>query len=260
MTIKAIIFDVDGTLAETEEMHRRAFNETFKEFGLDWYWDRTLYGELFQVTGGKERIGHYATNWRLQDKSLCPSHVTDLYLAKTARYTALVSAESIDLRPGAERLIREACALGVRLAIATSTSMPNVISLLTTTLGAAGLDLFDVITVGEMVNRKKPAPEVYQLTLKRLSLPASACIAIEDSSNGVMAARRCGIPVLATLSTYTRIEDLRYAFAVLSNLGEPDAPFWHSSGAGAGETHVTIDSLNRWQPGSAQREAHAMAY
>jgi len=256
MTIKALIFDVDGTLAETEEVHRRAFNETFEAFGLDWHWGRTLYGQLFQVTGGKERIRHYATNWRSHDSPMVPSRITDLYLAKTARYTELVSSGGIDLRPGVDRLVREARVSGIRLAIATSTSMLNVKSLLDVTMEADGTHFFDVITVGEMVIRKKPAPEVYQLALEQLNLPAKACLAIEDSYNGVMAARRCGIPVLATTSTYTCNEDLRYALAVLSDLGEPDAPFCHFGGSGAGETHVTIDALNRWHSGSVRHEAH----
>jgi HAD superfamily hydrolase (TIGR01509 family) len=250
MTIKALIFDVDGTLAETEEVHRQAFNETFEAFGLDWHWDRTLYSELFQVTGGKERIRHYATYGRSHDNPVTPSRIIDLYLAKTARYTELVSAGVVDLRPGVERLIKEARILGVRLAIATSTSMTNVTSLLAVTLKPDGTQLFDVIAAGEMVTQKKPAPEIYQLVLERLDLPASVCIAIEDSYNGVMAARRCGIPVLATTSAYTCDEDLSYALAVLSDLGEPDAPFRHFGGLGAGETHVTIDALNRWHSGS----------
>jgi HAD superfamily hydrolase (TIGR01509 family) len=251
MTMEAVIFDVDGTLAETEEIHRRAFNEAFAASGLDWHWDRSLYADLLQVTGGKERIRHYATNhpaegW-IRDEPSASSRIAELHRAKTARYTALVEADGIGLRPGVGRLVRQARAEGVRLAVATTSSLPNVMSLLAMTLGADGPGLFDVIAAGDMAARKKPAPDIYALALDRLGLPAHACVAIEDSFNGVMAARRAGLPVLATTSTYTRLEDLRYAFAILSDLGEPDAPFRHLGGAGAGETCVTTDILDRWR-------------
>ena len=108
-----------------------------------------------------------------------------------------------------------------------------------------------MIAAGDMVAAKKPAPDVYLLALEGLGLPADACLAIEDSYNGVMAARRAGITTLATTSDYTRLEDLRYAFGVLSDLGEPDAPFLHFSGVGAGESHVTVDLLQRWCHGRA---------
>ena len=251
MTFQALIFDVDGTLAETEEAHRRAFNETFGDFGLDWHWSRAVYADLLKITGGKERIRHFISHYRPDDAERVRDIVGQLHQEKTARYVRNMGGGGVRLRPGVERLIREAAAAGMRLAIATTTSLPNVKILLDEALGAGATGLFEVIAAGDMVAAKKPAPDVYLLALERLGLPAEACLAIEDSYNGVMAARRAGITTLATTSDYTRLEDLRYAFGVLSDLGEPDAPFLHFSGVGAGESHVTVDLLQRWCHGRA---------
>jgi HAD superfamily hydrolase (TIGR01509 family) len=251
MTFQALIFDVDGTLAETEEAHRRAFNETFGDFGLDWHWSRAVYADLLKITGGKERIRHFIAHYRPDDAERVRDIVGQLHQEKTARYVRNMGGGGVRLRPGVERLIREAAAAGMRLAIATTTSLPNVKILLDEALGAGGTGLFEVIAAGDMVAAKKPAPDVYLLALERLGLPADACLAIEDSYNGVMSARRAGITTLATTSDYTRLEDLRYAFGVLSDLGEPDAPFLHFSGVGAGESHVTVDLLQRWCHGRA---------
>ncbi|UEM07067.1 HAD family hydrolase (plasmid) [Skermanella rosea] len=246
MTLQAIIFDVDGTLAETEEEHRRAFNETFGSFGLDWHWDRRLYAELLRVTGGKERIRDYVSRHRPAEAGRVEPIVGEIHRAKTDRYVSNLAADGIALRPGVARLIREAADAGLRLAIATTTSLPNVKILLKQALGPDALGLFEVIAAGDMVEAKKPAPDVYLLALDRLGLPGQACVAIEDSYNGVMAARRAGIPTLATTSDYTRFEDLRYAMGVLSDLGEPDAPFLHLGGIGAGERCVTVEMLRRY--------------
>ncbi|EWY39071.1 CbbY [Skermanella stibiiresistens SB22] len=246
MTLRAIIFDVDGTLAETEEEHRRAFNETFGHFGLDWRWDRKLYAELLKVTGGKERIRDYVARHRPSCEGRVGPIVKAMHEAKTERYVANLGGGGIKLRPGVARLIREAKAAGLRLAVATTTSLPNVRILLTETLGPDALDLFEVIAAGDMVAAKKPAPDVYLLALDRLGLPAADCVAIEDSYNGVMSARRAGIAVLATSSEYTRFDDLRHAQGVVSDLGEPDAPYLHLGGVGSSHTHVTVDMLRRY--------------
>lgn len=258
MELKALIFDVDGTLAETEEVHRRAFNDTFAAFGLDWHWDRALYGDLLSVAGGKERLRYYIENW--QSGRADAIHVAEIHAAKTARYTSLVEAGEIALRPGVERLIHEAMHHDVALAIATTTSMPNVEALLTSTLGFRGLDLFAVVAAGDSVARKKPAADIYERALEHLGLPPWCCVAIEDSFNGVMAARCAGIPALATTSAYTRYDDLRYAFAVLSDLGEPHTPYLHISGAGAEESYVSIEVLRRWGAELLREQSEGAAY
>jgi beta-phosphoglucomutase-like phosphatase (HAD superfamily) len=206
--ISSVIFDVDGTLAETEEYHRRAFNEAFDEAGLDWRWDEPLYRKLLKVTGGKERILHYidilAPSPRLEAGKL----LLELHVRKTEIYTGYVEAGAIPLRAGVGSFIEAAAGRGLSFGIATTTSMPNVATLLESAFGPAWRKLFPVVAAGDMVARKKPAPDVYHLALKMLRRPAADCVAIEDSRNGVLSACAAGIRVIAVRSAYTSDDDL----------------------------------------------------
>src|SRR5271170_5298861 len=103
MPLQGLIFDVDGTLAETEEVHRQAFNEAFAAFGLPWKWERQLYKELLQVTGGKERILHFLTNWHAPDLTSLREKIPKIYDFKTKRYTAMILAGAVELKPGVAR-------------------------------------------------------------------------------------------------------------------------------------------------------------
>lgn len=202
MNKQALIFDVDGTLAETEEAHRLAFNQTFAEFGLDWVWDQTLYGKLLKVSGGKERIRAY-----VQDQHpdmLVPGldlRVATLHQRKTALYTQAVATGEIPLRPGIARLIAEARDSGLRLAIATTTTRANVLALMQGT--GLSPDWFETMACSDDAPIKKPDPQAYLLVLERLKLPPAACLAIEDSANGIRAARAAGLDVVMTPSAYT---------------------------------------------------------
>lgn len=246
MEIQALLFDVDGTLADTEEAHRHAFNEAFVRVGLDWHWDQALYRELLKVAGGKERILSYAARYRPDDEMFVAERLRDVHGFKTESYTALVAVGAVTLRPGVARLIAEARSAGLKLGIATTTSLPNVIALLRSTLRRSPDDLFDVIAAGDMVARKKPWPDIYKLALGELGLPASSCIAFEDSRNGVLAARRAGLATVVTPSTYTSDEDFDDVLCVLSDFGEPKRPYHHIGGAGADDGFVTVASLRRW--------------
>ena len=200
MTLRAIIFDVDGTLAETEELHRRAFNDTFAAHGLDWHWDQPRYRDLLQVTGGKERIAHdLARRGIAADAHDIPA----LHRAKTDRYTDLMAGGEIALRPGIADLIRSARAGGLRLAIATTTSRPNIDALIRVTLGCETGELFDAVAAGDEVGAKKPAPDVYLLALERLGVPPEEAVALEDSLNGLMSARAAGLRCVVSPATYT---------------------------------------------------------
>ncbi|NEW86170.1 HAD family hydrolase [Rhodopseudomonas sp. WA056] len=240
----ALIFDVDGTLAETEELHRQAFNATFAAEQLPWHWDEALYRRLLDVTGGKERIAHFLKSGP-DGAARAADRIPDLHRAKTDRYTALVAAGTA-LRPGVARLIREAKAAGVKLGIATTTSLPNVEALLQSSLGPDAMALFDAVGAGDVVPAKKPAPDIYLHVLDALKLPAADCVAFEDSTNGVRAARAAGLPTIVTPGIYTEGDDFPGALAVLSDLGEPDAPYRHLAGAGAEDSLVTLDALARW--------------
>lgn len=247
-TLKALIFDVDGTLAETErDAHRVAFNDTFAKYHLDWHWSETLYGELLAVTGGKERIQHYWENYR-QDTP-APNNkielISQLHRDKTARYNEIISQGEIALRPGVKRLIQEAREHGLSLAISTTTSMQNVTSLLQHSGSADMLEWFKVIAAGDIVAAKKPAPDIYLVALEQLQLPPEACIAIEDSRNGLQSAWGANIHTVITVSDYTRHENFNEASLVVDQLGEVDQPFTVLAGDAFGEQYVSVNLLQK---------------
>lgn len=245
--LKALLFDVDGTLADTEEAHRQAFNWMFQQSGLDWYWSPELYLELLKVTGGKERILHYV----MRQGKPWPPHVTDpkrfvseLHVGKTARYLSLLKQGNIPLRPGVERLLREARARGVALAITTTTSLPNVHTLLQVALGEEATSWFATMVTGEDVEHKKPDPQVYLKALQRLNLRAANCIALEDSDNGLKAARAAGLTTVITVNPFTALQRFPGACVVLESFGEPEQPARVISGELLPRTYVDLDGLH----------------
>lgn len=211
--LRALIFDVDGTLAETEELHRKAFNEAFRMQGMDWHWDVPTYARLLKITGGKERIAAYADE--IGAKGIDPKPI---HLVKTEIYNRELRAGGLELRAGVENLITRAKVQGFLLAIATTTSRPNIESLLAVTLGPNAHRDFKVIITGEDVAEKKPDPEAYKMALAQLGIPASDAIAFEDSKNGVDAARGAGLRVIVTPSLYTASDDFSGASFVIPTL------------------------------------------
>jgi HAD superfamily hydrolase (TIGR01509 family) len=215
----ALIFDVDGTLAETEELHRQAFNEAFARAEMDWNWGHAIYKELLRVAGGKERLRAFDQ----MQKSLQPlsdGDIAGLHRIKTACFADLLVKQGCPLRPGVNALISAARARGQRLAIATTTSRENIDALLSVALGKNWSNIFEVIVAGDEAARKKPAPDVYLEALSRLRLSGSDCLAIEDSANGLIAAMQAEIPVLITRSHYLRDDDFTQALLVLDDLTE----------------------------------------
>ncbi|HTV32599.1 MAG TPA: HAD-IA family hydrolase [Methylocella sp.] len=246
MPLEALIFDVDGTLAETEEAHRKSFNEAFAAFGLDWIWNKELYRELLQVTGGKERLRHYIDAWKPCGRETALACFAGIYEAKSARYAALVASGAAPARPGVRRLITEAHERRVRLAIATTSLLGSVEAILRTMFGEEGPSWFAVIAAGDAVAHKKPAPDVYRFALNRLGCGPDSCVAIEDSENGVKAARAAGLPVIAAPSYFLSGDDFSLATTVLSDLGDPNRPCHQISGLRFVRDYVDIDGLNAW--------------
>ena len=235
MELAALIFDVDGTLADTErDGHRPAFNSAFAEAGLPWVWDEALYGELLQVTGGKERIRHYCERYDpgFAARADFDARVAELHRLKTRHYLARVESGAIPLRPGIRRLIDEARAAGLRLAIATTTTADNVSALIRASLAPDAVAWFELIAAGDVVPAKKPAPDIYHYALAHMDLPAGACLALEDSGNGLAASLGAGIPTVVSVNDYTRSQDFRGALAVLPDLetvGLGDLVRWHAN-------------------------------
>ncbi|MEO1592447.1 MAG: HAD-IA family hydrolase [Cyanobacteria bacterium J06632_22] len=243
MGLKALIFDVDGTLAETErDGHRVAFNRAFQAAGLPWQWSVAEYGRLLAISGGKERLRHYIETVRPSgfETSDLDGFVKDIHRAKGQFYLDLIG--SIPLRPGVRRLINEARAAGVRLAIATTSSLPSTLALLTTVLDPDSPSWFDIIAAGDVVPYKKPSPGIYYHALTHLDLSARECIAIEDTHHGLVASTRAGLRTLVTVNDYTIDQDFRLAKAVVNNLGEPEQPFELLAGELTGQWFKLADA------------------
>ncbi|MGF6643039.1 HAD family hydrolase [Paraburkholderia sp. GAS82] len=222
----ALIFDVDGTLADTETVHLQAFNAAFAEAGLDWFWDEALYTRLLKVAGGKERLLRY---WHVADPEeadgMRVSEVIDaVHAIKTRHYAARVRDGGLPLRPGIARLIGEAQAAALPVAIATTTTPANLDALLQAPFGPAWRTRFAAICDAGTTRTKKPSPDVYFDVLRQLGLKGADCVAFEDSANGLRAARAAGVPTVVTPTAYTSRDDFDGALAVLPHLGEPHAP------------------------------------
>ncbi len=217
MRLKALVFDVDGTLADTEEAHRCAFNEAFLAQGLDWNWSKPKYAHLLATTGGKERLAAYVASLPLGagEKAALVARIPALHQAKTERYARMIREGMVPLRPGVVRLLDAAAGHGVRLGIATTTTFANIEALLVTTLGEHALERFAVIGAGDQVKRKKPAADIYEWVLEQLKLPADDCVAIEDSLNGLRSAKAAGLFTIVTPSYWTKDEDFAAADLVL---------------------------------------------
>ena len=220
--MKAIIFDVDGTLADTEDGHRKSFNKAFLDAGLDWNWDVAMYDKLLKVTGGKERIKYFVSDFLkgFDQPADYDGFVKNLHAVKTLHYTTMLRQGHIPLRPGVKQLITEAHAAGITLAIATTTTPENVSALLEVALGKDWESYFSANGCGDVVPHKKPAPDIYFWVLKRLGLNAGDCIALEDSENGLRSSLAAGIKTYVTINHYTRNQNFTGAAAVFDDLSD----------------------------------------
>ncbi len=229
MSAPTLLLDCDGVLAETEhDGHRRAFNATFAEVGLPIHWSETDYARLLRIGGGKERMAAVLTPEFVAAAGLPaePDQQRDViqswYRRKTAHYVDLVRSGRLPARPGIARLIKEAAAAGWTLAVASTSGAEAVGAV----LGQVAGDLAGRFTVfaGDMVPRKKPAPDIYRLAVRRLGAAPSSTVVIEDSQNGLAAARAAGLPTVITTSRYTTAENFTGAALVLSSLGDEQEP------------------------------------
>ena len=252
---KALIFDCDGVLADTErDGHLAAFNQMFAEFGLPVHWSEEEYGRKLKIGGGKERMRSLLTPEFVAAANLPTDTDEQLALVgrwhkrKTEIYTEMAAAGKLPGRPGVARLVGEAAEAGWQLAVASTSAEPSVKAVLEHVVGAATAARF-LVFAGDVVPRKKPAPDIYLLALEHLGLPASDAVVIEDSGNGVDAARGAGITCLVTVNDYTRNDDFDAAALVVSSLGDPDGEWTHvlanASGVPVGDwvTLATVEAL-----------------
>lgn len=223
--LRALLFDVDGTLAETErDGHRVAFNRAFADHGLPWHWSEPLYGELLQVAGGKERIEHFARGQHPQwlARPAAAAAVAAIHRRKNRIYEELLRGGRIALRKGLRQLLAQAHEAGIELGLVTTTSRGNVEALLQATLDGGTRAALRLCIAGEDVQRKKPDPQCYRLALSALGLPPHEVLAVEDSRNGLRAAKAAGLQTLIVRSFYFAGEDFGGALAVVDGFEQMD--------------------------------------
>jgi HAD superfamily hydrolase (TIGR01509 family) len=245
--LRALLWDVDGTLAETErDGHLPAFNRAFEALGLPWRWSDARYAELLAVAGGRERLLH-----DLQGQPQAPpagaqraALVERIHRLKNQYYAAIVAAGALSLRPGVAELFADCAAAGVPMAIATTTSAANVDALLGAHLGAGWRARFAAVVCAEQAPLKKPHPQVYLRALRELAVPAADALAIEDSPAGIAAARAAGIAVVVARSFYFAAIDSSAALSAGPTLGS--ARDWQPLAGAAGADRITLQDLVRW--------------
>ena len=245
MELKAVLFDVDGTIAESEELHRNAFNESFKEYGLSWYWDEAIYRELTLVGGGRERIKHYIerTSPEVLSYKNLTSYIDSLHKVKSQIYKDNLCETGISLRPGVKRLINELNKNKIRMSLVSSTTKENLDNLFRIGLNVDPNDWFEIIGHGDCTKYKKPSPEIYHWVLEKMKLPSKGCIAIEDAPRGVDSAVNAGLKVIITPSQYTNTEIFEKGNLVLSDLGEPEKPFTLLKGEAFSKNFVDLELI-----------------
>ena len=251
MTLKAILFDVDGTLADTEALgHRPAYNRAFRELGLEFRWGPKLYRKLLQQQGGRERLKYFFSHYEPplgahaeEAKANPDAWAARLHELKSHFFKRYMRRGRVPLRAGIARLMREAVQGGVQLAIVTNASQKTLQPVLKYSMGPELASAITVIASGEEVKHKKPAPDVYLLAMQRLGVQASECVALEDSEMGLEAAAAAGARVVVTINSDTVEQDFTEAALVVSSLGEPGAPTRVLKGQLSGHPWVTLETL-----------------
>ena len=241
--LQALIFDVDGTLANTErDGHRLGFNQAFAEMGLDWQWSVELYGELLAVAGGKERIKYFIDRYQpnLPQIENLTEFIKQLHQLKNKHYQALLKQGAIPLRPGVKRLITEAKEQGLRLAIATTTTLANATTLLENALDPVW---FEVIAAGDIVLAKKPAPDIYFYVLEQMKIAPEHCLVFEDTAHGLEAANEAKLKTVVTVNNYTEQQDFSKAALVVNHLGEVDLPTKIIRGQDGNSEYIDLETL-----------------
>lgn len=253
MTLGALLFDVDGTLADTEpEGHLPAYNRAFREHGLDWTWTKKLYRKLLLISGGRERIDHYLDRYDPEvgthDQKIRDDRagwIAEIHRSKSRYFRDRLEEGQVPLRAGVARLIREAGEAGMRIAIVTNATRATLEPFLAFALGDALLPYIELTVCSDEVSNKKPAPDLYRTACERLGCAPRECLAIEDSNAGATAAHAAGVPAVVTINEDTRDQTFETASAVLDSLGEPGEPSGVLKSPGFDFDYVDLDVLKR---------------
>jgi HAD superfamily hydrolase (TIGR01509 family) len=221
--IKAVFFDQDGVIIDTErDGHRVSFNMTFKEFGFTDEWSVEYYHELLQIAGGKERMKHH---WKTKgfSKPLTEAEIDELvkemHKRKTALFVELIESGKLPLRPGIHRFMKEAMEAGLKIAVCTTSNEKAAKAITEKILSDIK---FEIVLAGDVVEKKKPDPEIYNLALSKLGLQPDEVFVVEDSKNGVKASKAAGLKTIVTTNSYTEKEDVSPGDVIVSCLGDPD--------------------------------------
>jgi HAD superfamily hydrolase (TIGR01509 family) len=253
MKTKALIFDVDGTLVDTEELHRKAFNQVFVNFSLAWEWTPELYVDLLQYSGGADRLFAYVQRSGLtaSEKAYLTEIVPMLHREKTQIYTDLVHGTAVRARTGAARLIAEALGSDLKVALVATSAFADVRGLAQAALGEKIASALDPIVCIDHVAHKKPAPDLYDLAVNQLRIPAEACVAFEDSANGLAAAKQASLFTIVTPSRWTVSQDFQGADLMLSTLGDVGAPLdGREASLIGGHSYLTLSAIEDLRRGS----------
>lgn len=225
MNLQALLFDCDGVLAETErDGHRVAYNEAMKILGIEAEWSETEYAEMVLISGGKERLKYFFNKYpsRFPADTFNEDLIKTIYLKKTEIFKSMAESGSLPPRSGIARVFREAHEAGLRLFVCSTSHLESVKALLARNYGEECLSWFTKLYCGDVVTKKKPAPDIYLLAKDEYTLDANRCFVIEDSRNGLLAAKGAGMRCLITKSFYTREESFAEADIVTTCLGDPD--------------------------------------
>ena len=244
--IKALIFDQDGVIIDTErDGHRVAFNKTFKEFGFNFEWDVDYYHDLLQIAGGKERMRHHLHSKGF-GKEIKPDEenelIKKLHKRKTEIFIELIKEGSLPLRPGVKRIMKEAVAKGLRIGVCTTSNEKAAEAV---AYGILKEIKFEFVLAGDVVKKKKPDPEIYLLGLKTGNLKPEECIVFEDSKNGVTAAKAAGMNIVVTTNVYTEKEDLSVGDIIVTCLGDLDGEKGELKQGGQGIEYNGVLSLEQ---------------
>lgn len=247
MKLQALIFDVDGTLVDTEELHRQAYNQTFLEFGLGWHWSAASYAELLTVSGGEAHIARHIDLIDLSpaEKIRLRRLIPAIHKEKTQFYSELIASNAVKPRSGIVRLIKAARRSDVRVGLVASSASANVEDLVTSALGSELRNVIAAIVCTDMVGRKKPAPDIYELTLTMLRVSAAAAVAFEDSANGMLAAQAAGLRTIVVPSPWTMAHEFHCADLVLPSLGDPDKPLDSLNATKIGAPYLELGNIEK---------------